>query len=450
MNWNGRIGELLKVAFGSYLSTTIWFAFINAFIGVSVIYLFFAMLFLRFPKANIQDFGFLSLIVFVIMQRASFGAIFYWAAGSLNYLWAYCLILLFLLPYRLFFGDFDSTSTQNPESKFTHSRLHTSSTLFTLIMFMLGICAGWGSELNAVLIVVLCSGVVYAFCTKKKLPLWYIAGLVGFVCGWIILYSSPGSAKRMALMIEMGWAYSLHDLWEMSFYEKLALLQNRFGRMDRWISNIVAFTFAVWILKKYASLKTLIKVIIIAMMIIVFFVLRKHCNGGLFFGLIATLCLFGGYSLDSSRESKLCYGIGGLLVIYSLYSLVTLQIALPERAKLHFTLLLIAMLAIVWWYVKPYLGRFDLYLRMAMMCLCVGYGAFVISACMDMSFKWHKMLGFIDGSKQAGQSHIVIDKNTFHSYYSHYSDWGNPSENPNEWPNNVYARVFGVESFVAK
>lgn len=49
MHWNGRIGELLKVWFGSYLAHTPYFPFINALFGAAFLYLFFALIFGRFP-----------------------------------------------------------------------------------------------------------------------------------------------------------------------------------------------------------------------------------------------------------------------------------------------------------------------------------------------------------------------------------------------------------------
>ena len=41
MNWNGRLGELLSVGFGSHFATTPYFALLNALIGTYVIYAFF-------------------------------------------------------------------------------------------------------------------------------------------------------------------------------------------------------------------------------------------------------------------------------------------------------------------------------------------------------------------------------------------------------------------------
>ena len=60
------------------------------------------------------------------------------------------------------------------------------------------------------------------------------------------------------------------------------------------------------------------------------------------------------------------------------------------------------------------------------------------------------MLATIDTQKALGKQEIIISKEVFHSFYRNYTDWGNPTQNPNEWPNTSYARHFEVESFIAK
>ena len=105
-NWNGRFGELLLVAFGSHLSTTPFYAPINAIVGTAVIFLVFLLIFARKPEFCFKDFSILLiLIAFLMIDRVfSFGSVFYWAAGSFNYLWAWFLIILWILPYRFYCG----------------------------------------------------------------------------------------------------------------------------------------------------------------------------------------------------------------------------------------------------------------------------------------------------------------------------------------------------------
>lgn len=94
--WNGRFGELLRVAFGSYLSTTPWYAPINAVIGAAVLLLSFTVIFARLPRRTLKDASiFCMMLVFVMFDPIfSFGSVFYWAAGSFNYLWIWLLLLL--------------------------------------------------------------------------------------------------------------------------------------------------------------------------------------------------------------------------------------------------------------------------------------------------------------------------------------------------------------------
>ena len=105
MHWNGRIGELFRVWFGSYLAHTPYFPFINALFGTAFLYLFFVLIFGRFPSIVLADLATIALILFILMVFRAFGAIFFWAAGSLNYLWAYCFILIYLIPYRIFWQN---------------------------------------------------------------------------------------------------------------------------------------------------------------------------------------------------------------------------------------------------------------------------------------------------------------------------------------------------------
>ena len=65
MHWNGRIGELLKVWFGSYLAHTPYFPFINTLFGATFLYLFFVLIFGRFPSIVLADLATIALILFL-------------------------------------------------------------------------------------------------------------------------------------------------------------------------------------------------------------------------------------------------------------------------------------------------------------------------------------------------------------------------------------------------
>ncbi|WP_395040484.1 DUF6056 family protein [Helicobacter sp.] len=85
-----------------------------------------------------------------------------------------------------------------------------------------------------------------------------------------------------------------------------------------------------------------------------------------------------------------------------------------------------------------------------MIAVCICFGIFVLMACADMRLKWERMLASIVTQKAMGATDIIVDKQTFVSYYKGYTDWSNPGSDPTQWPNTTYARVFGVQSFIAK
>ena len=67
-----------------------------------------------------------------------------------------------------------------------------------------------------------------------------------------------------------------------------------------------------------------------------------------------------------------------------------------------------------------------------------------------MKAKWRRMEQSIMAQKNEGIFNVIIDKNTFISKYWSYGDWGNPTEDKNDWVNVSYADYFGVESIVSK
>ena len=89
-------------------------------------------------------------------------------------------------------------------------------------------------------------------------------------------------------------------------------------------------------------------------------------------------------------------------------------------------------------------------------CMCCAIFTFCIvslvgAECYRMRLKWNAMERSIEEQKAAGIKHVVVDKATFVSRYWNYCDWTNPDEKSiDDWPNTVYAKVYGVETFTAK
>lgn len=105
-----------------------------------------------------------------------------WITGSSNYLWGTLLILLFLLPYRLY-------------RKKEKSIL--KNIFFALCMFTGGLIAGWTNENTAaaMIFIVICV-IAYHKVENKTTSAWMYTGLMGAILGYIIMIAAPGNFVR--------------------------------------------------------------------------------------------------------------------------------------------------------------------------------------------------------------------------------------------------------------
>ena len=108
-------------------------------------------------------------------------------------------------------------------------------------------------------------------------------------------------------------------------------------------------------------------------------------------------------------------------VVYILLVGTTIQVGIPSRARLAYVLVMAVMVIFI-------------------------YQQFML-AYIDGRLKWNVMLDSIATQKREGKDEVIVKASTFTSFYAQYSDWGNPGDNPNEWPNTTYAHYFGVKAF---
>ncbi|NDV94435.1 hypothetical protein D0T84_05805 [Dysgonomonas sp. 521] len=129
-----------------------------------------------------------SISLFILINMAIwflqpvFGDTILWITGSANYLWGTCLILLFLLPYRLY------------EAKHTNTPFRVVASICILF---LGILAGWTNENTAAAMIL--GGILYIvyFRSRKwQVPVWAVCGLVGAIAGFAVMILAPGNYMR--------------------------------------------------------------------------------------------------------------------------------------------------------------------------------------------------------------------------------------------------------------
>jgi hypothetical protein len=118
----------------------------------------------------------------VWLLQPAFAETTLWITGSSNYLWGTLLILLYLLPYRLY----------------KNNKLPMSKTLiYALIMFAGGIIAGWTNENTAgAMIIVILLFILYYKSNKWQIPSWSYIGLLGTIIGYTLMIVAPGNFAR--------------------------------------------------------------------------------------------------------------------------------------------------------------------------------------------------------------------------------------------------------------
>ena len=177
MQWGGRtiaiglnqiflwVGKwIFNIANAAAFTTTVW-----------------ATAKLAVGKSRVHPAFLLVVIGLLVHFNPAFGAVNLWMCGSCVYLWPVMFGVLFLLPYRFYL-----------ESPFAWSKKAVVG------IFFLGLVAGWGNENTSG--AVLLAGILFCiffYTFFKKVPLGAIVGVVGCLCGFLLLMCAPGQWERM-------------------------------------------------------------------------------------------------------------------------------------------------------------------------------------------------------------------------------------------------------------
>ncbi len=122
-----------------------------------------------------------------------YGEVVFMLVSSCNYLYTTCIVLLFLVPFRIAITD---------------DRRH--GVVFGLLMPLLGIIAGWTNE-NTGLAACVAVFAADIWCLRqKRLRSWMITASAGLVIGYLLLMLSPGNSARLDSMESGGFTFIGH------------------------------------------------------------------------------------------------------------------------------------------------------------------------------------------------------------------------------------------------
>lgn len=128
--------------------------------------------------------GFMYLFVFGLLWvfTPAFSEVFFWMSGAANYELVMVIMMAFLLFYHR------AVTTERSSSKWSK----------VLLMFILGILAGWCNENTSGAVILIAAGYVGItyFVQHKKIQLWMLSGIIGNLIGLLIMVSAPGNAIR--------------------------------------------------------------------------------------------------------------------------------------------------------------------------------------------------------------------------------------------------------------
>lgn len=151
--------------------------------------------------------GIYLLMWFFIPQ---FGATCLWASGSANYLWGSCIILAYLLPYRMYGINQD---------KFK------DSTKNAVIMGILGLFAGCTNENSGGALALACILFIGFYKVKKiKIPTWSYCGVASTIIGAFILLKAPGNYRIDSRTDLAGYINRFKDIYNISLRLMFILL----------------------------------------------------------------------------------------------------------------------------------------------------------------------------------------------------------------------------------
>ena len=128
--------------------------------------------------------GMVCCIAFMLWAfTPGFSGVFLWISGACNYLWTAVFLLAFLLPYIRKYYAFEDKLTEN--------------VFFALLMFIMGVIAGWSNENSICWVIMLLLVFLFANRRRKEMESWMFTGLVGLITGYALLMFAPGNIARL-------------------------------------------------------------------------------------------------------------------------------------------------------------------------------------------------------------------------------------------------------------
>lgn len=276
------------------------FAVVNAICIITTLIFVNLIVKLYTKKSSLKDTWIYMLIISLFLLLASYKYCIYWVAGSVNYMWVFMLLIIFIYYYlRL---DLNKYRVLNAIIIFILSSLHEAS--FVLVLF-----------------IIIGDSVYNYFILKQRNKNFYIVRLIYIlfsIIGGLIILKAPGNQLRM----------STAEYWySMSFLKRISISipvvsQNlyNFTNIDNVIPTIFVTLTLIYNYKKKIKFRNILSV-----MIVLFSLIAIIFNSGWLYFVVSVLMFLNICIINYQEDNN------ELSVIWlSLYAVVFSMIITPE------------------------------------------------------------------------------------------------------------------------
>ena len=343
------------------------------------------MIYYHATKGNKNKTSALLLAAFtsLFLLTPRFGESFLWLTGACNYLWGMLLILLYLIPITKRFD-----------------RLQRRTTFAeTVGLFLLGlISAVTGENTVAALIVMSALFTLYFSLKNKRFDFALFSGLLGNICGFLIMLFAPGESVRLTN-------------------------NGGFGNLNVWLSRVMpiakVFVLNLWPL------------IAITLLFIIIGLIFKRDRRGLY----KTIVFF----------------VGGIVSVFSM----VISPYFPDRVWSGPTIYLTisALSAISFAIPAPKRVTAKITAFVLSVCMLIPVARILPSAygelCKIFELDNIRTEQIILAAEQ-GDDSVTVDSIYGQGRYTCFDTWGDLNSDSSTWPNTALAMYFGIDEVCKK
>lgn len=371
--WGGRtVAHTVAQIF--LLFPKIIFSIANTFAYVLLIYLIY-----RVARGKSEDKPILVIAINLLLWFVLpvFGQTCLWLIGSCNYLWTTDIILIFMLKYM--------------ENKPTKRKI-----LSMVLMFLLGIIAGWTNENTAVgAIFIVVASLFFMKKSKVKLEKWHISGAIGIVIGFILLIAAPGNYARNELFVD------------------------NTSVIVKWIYRAVNYSISF-----VDILKPLILFTIILVTINIYY--KKKIEKNVIVYLIAAVLTVYSMVLSPTFPERAWFGV----IIYAIIADMYLLYNVDKLNKVYTYIIADVVLVFLTLYCSQYLNT--------------------VLGIKELKSTWNSRINYIESEKANNNFNVKVERYVTLDKHNPNYKLEDIAADEGTWPNNDIAKYFGIQGISSK